>query len=80
LSKKSGSPDVAPRKESEQIIANVWQEVLQQEKIGIYANFFDIGGRSLAVVAVCDKLQKLFDGGRWLNSSNLKLSVVWLNI
>ncbi|MFK5969708.1 MAG: condensation domain-containing protein [Candidatus Marithrix sp.] len=52
---------VAPRKESEQIIAKVWQEVLQQEKIGIYANFFDIGGRSLAVVAVCDKLQKLFD-------------------
>ena len=51
---------VAPQKEIERTIAIVWQEVLQIEKVGIYHNFFDLGGQSLAVARVVGKLQEIF--------------------
>jgi NRPS condensation-like uncharacterized protein/acyl carrier protein len=54
-------PYVAPQNETEQDIAAVWQEVLQQEKIGIHANFFDLGGRSLAMMPICMKLRAIFN-------------------
>jgi acyl carrier protein len=54
-------PYVAPQNETEQGIAAVWQEVLQKEKIGIHANFFDLGGRSLAMMPICMKLQAIFN-------------------
>ena len=50
---------VAPQTELEQKIALVWQDILQLEQIGIHANFFEIGGRSLAMVRVGQKLQTL---------------------
>jgi len=51
---------VAPKTEIEQHIAQIWQEVLQIEKVGIYDNFFEIGGNSLLIVKVSTKLQELF--------------------
>ncbi|MDM5300447.1 surfactin non-ribosomal peptide synthetase SrfAA [Bacillus subtilis] len=39
---------VAPRNETEQKVANIWEQVLQAEKVGVYDQFFDIGGHSLA--------------------------------
>ena len=48
---------VAPQTELEQIIATIWQEVLHLEKVGIYDNFFDIGGHSLLIVQVHSRLQ-----------------------
>lgn len=50
---------VAPQTEIEQTIAQIWQEVLQVEKVGIYDNFFDLGGHSLLVLQVQSKLQTL---------------------
>lgn len=52
---------IAPQKEIEQTIAAVWEEVLQVEKIGIHANFFDVGGRSLAMIQVYSKLREILD-------------------
>lgn len=52
---------LAPQNERELAIAAIWQEVLQVEKVGIHANFFDIGGRSLAMVRVYTKLREIFD-------------------
>ncbi|BAZ54093.1 amino acid adenylation domain-containing protein [Nostoc sp. NIES-4103] len=49
---------VAPQSELEQIITNIWQELLRVEKVGIHHNFFDIGGHSLLMVQVHSKLQK----------------------
>ena len=49
---------VAPRTETEQKIAAVWQEVLSREKVGVHDNFFDIGGFSLLMAKVQNKLQK----------------------
>ncbi len=42
----------------EQIVAKTWQKVLGIEKIGIYDNFFDLGGSSLIGVEVISQLQK----------------------
>ncbi|MEW4973244.1 surfactin non-ribosomal peptide synthetase SrfAA, partial [Bacillus stercoris] len=39
---------VAPRNETEQKVADIWAQVLQAERIGVYDHFFDIGGHSLA--------------------------------
>ncbi|RFM37313.1 surfactin non-ribosomal peptide synthetase SrfAA, partial [Bacillus inaquosorum] len=39
---------VAPRNETEQKVADIWAHVLQAEQVGVYDQFFDIGGHSLA--------------------------------
>ncbi|MGH8547085.1 MAG: condensation domain-containing protein [Methylococcales bacterium] len=60
LGKPEEARDIAPRNEIEQRIAAVWRETLHIEEIGIHSNFFDLGGRSLAMVQVCGKLQAVF--------------------
>lgn len=52
---------VAPQNEVERAIADVWQEVLGVEKVGIDDNFFDLGGHSLLLVQVQSKLQNKFN-------------------
>ncbi len=52
---------VAPQKDIERTIAEVWQEVLGVEKVSIYSNFFDLGGRSLGMVQVYNKLKNIFN-------------------
>ncbi len=49
---------VAPRTEVEQNIAAVWQEALHIEKVGVHDNFFDLGGHSLLIVKVHNKLRE----------------------
>ncbi|WP_017653093.1 non-ribosomal peptide synthetase [Fortiea contorta] len=49
----------APQSEVEKTIAKVWKQVLQLEKVGIYDNFFDIGGHSLLVVQVNNQLREI---------------------
>ena len=38
---------VAPRNAVEEILAQIWQELLGVERVGAYDNFFDLGGHSL---------------------------------
>ncbi|PSM49381.1 non-ribosomal peptide synthetase [Chroococcidiopsis sp. CCALA 051] len=52
---------VVPQTETERVIAAVWQEMLQLEKVGIDDNFFNIGGHSLLLVKVQVKLNQIFD-------------------
>ncbi|MRX40046.1 amino acid adenylation domain-containing protein [Flavobacterium sp. LC2016-23] len=49
---------VAPRNETEQKMAEIWQEVLAVEKVGITDNFFELGGHSLIVAQVINRLNK----------------------
>jgi acyl transferase domain-containing protein/acyl carrier protein len=49
---------VAPEDESQQIVANIWQEILGIDKIGIHDDFFQLGGDSLSIVQVNNKLKK----------------------
>ena len=52
---------VAPQTDAERIIANIWQEVLRLEKVGMHDNFFDLGGHSLLMVQVHSKLRQAFE-------------------
>ncbi len=49
---------VAPRTEVETQIADVWQAVLNLERVGVRDNFFDLGGHSLLLMPVIGDLKK----------------------
>ncbi|MFC2146114.1 amino acid adenylation domain-containing protein, partial [Acidobacteriota bacterium] len=48
----------APGTDLEKLIAGIWKEVLKLEKVGIGDNFFDIGGNSLNILQVNQKLNE----------------------
>ncbi|MEM6614538.1 MAG: amino acid adenylation domain-containing protein, partial [Cyanobacteria bacterium P01_C01_bin.72] len=48
----------APQSETEQKIAKLWQEVLHLDRVGIDDNFFDLGGHSLLLLELNQKLNK----------------------
>ena len=49
---------VAPRTETEKVIAGIWQDVLKLKSVGIDDNFFDIGGHSLLAVQIMTRIEK----------------------
>ncbi|MFN6566175.1 beta-ketoacyl synthase N-terminal-like domain-containing protein [Dendronalium sp. ChiSLP03b] len=57
---KLGNSYIAPTNELEQQIAQIWQEVLGIEQVGIYDNFFDLGGDSLIATQLASRLQVNF--------------------
>jgi acyl-coenzyme A synthetase/AMP-(fatty) acid ligase len=46
-----------PSDELERQVAEIWQEVLGLERVGVADNFFDLGGHSLALVQVQRKIR-----------------------
>lgn len=54
-------PFVPPQTEVESKIAAIWQSALQIERIGVYDNFFALGGHSLLLTHVQTKLAQTFD-------------------
>ncbi|MGA9770775.1 MAG: amino acid adenylation domain-containing protein [Blastocatellia bacterium] len=57
----TGLAYLAPQTRFEQVIAQVWQEILKVEKVGLNDNFFDLGGHSLLAVRVHKKLQEVLN-------------------
>lgn len=51
---------VAPGNEDEQKIAEIWQEALGIENVGIDDHFFELGGNSLVGMLIVSRLQKEF--------------------
>lgn len=49
----------APHTVLERKVAAVWQEALQLDKVGIYDNFFDLGGHSLLMIRLHSKLREM---------------------
>jgi thioesterase domain-containing protein len=49
---------VAPRTPIEEVLANTWAEALGVERVGIYDNFFGLGGHSLLTMQIIDRLNK----------------------
>jgi len=45
----------------EQQIARVWQEVLAVDSVGVFDNFFDLGGHSLLMVRVHGRLAEVVE-------------------
>jgi len=50
----------APQTSVEKSLAQIWQEVLTLERIGIHDNFFDLGGHSLLATRVVSRIRELF--------------------
>ncbi|NEP51848.1 MAG: amino acid adenylation domain-containing protein, partial [Moorea sp. SIO3C2] len=48
---------VAPQTQTEKVLAEIWQEVLGIEQVGIHDNFFDLGGHSLMATKVVSRLR-----------------------
>ncbi|CAG0937721.1 phthiocerol/phenolphthiocerol synthesis type-I polyketide synthase D [Thermoflexales bacterium] len=51
---------IAPRNEFEQNVAAVWQQILGIEQVGIHDSFFDLGGHSLLITQMMNKLHRLY--------------------
>nr|WP_231515113.1 non-ribosomal peptide synthetase [Paenibacillus sp. UNC217MF] len=51
----------APRNAFEQVLADIWQEILSLERIGIHDNFFDAGGHSLKLIQMIGEARRRLD-------------------
>jgi amino acid adenylation domain-containing protein/non-ribosomal peptide synthase protein (TIGR01720 family) len=43
---------VAPRNHVEEVLANIWASVLSVDRVGVYDNFFDLGGDSILSIQI----------------------------
>ena len=71
-------PYTAPRTPVEEVVAEIWRNVLGVERVGVHDSFFDLGGHSLLATQVVSRvrgalqvelpLRKLFEEphGRWI--------------
>jgi len=55
-----GNAYVAPSNEIEQTLADIWQQLLGLEQVGIHDNFFELGGDSLFATQLVSQLSKTF--------------------
>jgi len=56
-----GLDDGAPRSPIEEMLVQIWKEVLQVEDVRINDNFFDLGGHSFLLVQLHSQLKREFD-------------------
>jgi len=57
---ETGGTFVEPTTDNEKIIARIWKELLLVEEVGIYENFFDLGGNSMNVIRLNWELKETF--------------------
>ncbi|MHC5860251.1 amino acid adenylation domain-containing protein [Nostoc sp.] len=51
---------IPPRTATEEVLAEIWSDVLGLEQVGIYDNFFALGGHSLSAMQVISRLRETF--------------------
>jgi polyketide synthase PksJ len=51
---------IPPGTEPERQITQIWQELLGIQQVGIYDDFFELGGNSLLIVTIHSKVQQTF--------------------
>ena len=61
IARERSTAAVAPRNRMEQILAEIWSEVLRVDKVGIHDNFFDLGGHSLLLIKIHARLRREVD-------------------
>jgi amino acid adenylation domain-containing protein/non-ribosomal peptide synthase protein (TIGR01720 family) len=52
---------VAPRTDTEQVLAEIWADVLHVEQVGVEDNFFELGGDSLRSVQLTSRAKAAFN-------------------
>ncbi|MEW5931654.1 MAG: amino acid adenylation domain-containing protein, partial [Gemmatimonadota bacterium] len=56
----SGAEYVAPRTPAEEVLAEIWAEVLKTGRVGAEDNFFELGGHSLLATQVISRVRAAF--------------------
>lgn len=56
----SGQEVVQPRTAFEDMLANIWCEVLGLEQVSVESNFFELGGHSLLATQLISRVRKIF--------------------
>jgi amino acid adenylation domain-containing protein len=51
-------PFEEPRDEIERFLAEIWEQLLQVDRVSVYDNFLDLGGHSLLAMQVVSKIEK----------------------
>ena len=62
-SRPAGAPVVAPRSLLEERLAALWQDVLGVERVGVHDNFFDLGGHSLLLMRLHERVRESLGSG-----------------
>ncbi len=52
---------VAPTNDMETIIAKIWTDIMERERISIHDNFFDMGGHSLLAIQIVTQLSHILN-------------------
>ena len=52
-----GTGYVAPEADTEKVLANIWADLLELDRVGVHDNFFDLGGHSLLATQFIARLQ-----------------------
>jgi len=56
-----GDQYVAPRNDVEAKLAEIWQDVLEEDQVGVNDDFFELGGHSLLAVRLVSAIRKAFE-------------------
>jgi amino acid adenylation domain-containing protein len=51
---------VTPRTPVEEVLAEIWAEVLRLERVGVHESFFELGGHSLMAIRVISRVRAVF--------------------
>jgi amino acid adenylation domain-containing protein len=51
---------VAPRNQTESVLAEIWQDLLGVARVGIHDNFFELGGDSIKSIQLISQIKKKF--------------------
>lgn len=57
---RKAEAQVNPENSTEEKLITIWKELLEKEEIGTQQNFFDMGGHSLLVIPMMEKIKEVF--------------------
>jgi len=56
----AGSSHVAPRSELEEELARLWSEVIRVDRVGVYDEFYQLGGDSIKAILLTARVRRAF--------------------